>query len=160
MRHLIVLPSFLLRDVPVEVIAPEGLTVSYAPSGSLLVHLHRQPVILVAAVIVVQHDLIRVGDDQIKVTVAVQVGGGAGSDIRRRRVNYKFGQRESRCRCPPIQLETGITPGDQIWMRVAVKIADKRARDRNFGNLRDVERFDVAGIGSPGPDEVRSRRCA
>src|SRR5262249_34676827 len=42
-RHLIVLPSTYLQDVPAEVIAPKGCTVSYAPSGTLLAHLRSQP---------------------------------------------------------------------------------------------------------------------
>jgi CHAT domain-containing protein len=41
-RRLIVLPSTALAGVPVEVIAPE-CTVSYAHSGTMHAHLHRQP---------------------------------------------------------------------------------------------------------------------
>lgn len=38
-RQLIVLPSSLLAGIPVELLAPPGLRVSYAPSGSLFAYL-------------------------------------------------------------------------------------------------------------------------
>jgi tetratricopeptide (TPR) repeat protein len=41
-RHLIVLPSAALAGIPAEVIA-EGRTISYALSGTLHAHLHKQP---------------------------------------------------------------------------------------------------------------------
>jgi tetratricopeptide (TPR) repeat protein len=41
-RHLIVLPSSLLRGVPLE-LAAENYTISYAASGTLYAHLRKQP---------------------------------------------------------------------------------------------------------------------
>jgi tetratricopeptide (TPR) repeat protein len=43
-RHLVVLPSTATRGVPLEVVA-EGMTVSYASSGTLYAHLRRQPAV-------------------------------------------------------------------------------------------------------------------
>jgi hypothetical protein len=41
-RHLVVLPSTYLKDVPVEVIAPRDCVISYAPSGTTFAYLQRQ----------------------------------------------------------------------------------------------------------------------
>lgn len=41
-RHLVVLPSNLLRGVPIELLVGDGLTVSYAPSATLFAWLQEQ----------------------------------------------------------------------------------------------------------------------
>jgi tetratricopeptide (TPR) repeat protein len=51
-KRLVVLPSALLAGVPVEVIA-EGLTVSYAHSGTLYAHLRQQPKVKTAGLLAV-----------------------------------------------------------------------------------------------------------
>jgi CHAT domain-containing protein len=42
-RRLIVLPSYFVAGLPVELIAPSGVEVSYAPSGSLFAYLKNLP---------------------------------------------------------------------------------------------------------------------
>jgi tetratricopeptide (TPR) repeat protein len=159
-RHLVVLPATALAGVPVEVFA-DGLTVSYALSGTLHAHLRRQPKVAGAGLLALADPVFDLPASRDKpppsptggvlLTVVVPGSNAAQAGLRPNDVLLRYGDTDL---SGPADLKL-LPDSDDPGRRVAVTVWRE---GRTFERQLRPGKLGVVLAGAPAPQALAEQR--